>query len=55
MSTTARDDLPDDPRELAKLAGLLRYASPESLLADCQRATAEIRRRTERLFETVSV
>ena len=55
MSTTARDDLPDDPRELAKLAGLLHYASGQSLLADCQRTTAEIRRRTERLFDVVAV
>jgi glutamate-ammonia-ligase adenylyltransferase len=51
MSTTARDDLPDDPRELAKLAGLLGYSSREGLLDDCRRYTAETRRRTERLFE----
>ncbi len=55
MSTTARDDLPDDRRELAKLAGLLGYRSGESLLADCQRYTAENRRRCERLFEVVTV
>ncbi len=55
MSTTARDDLPDDPRDLAKLARLLGYASAESLLADCQHATAENRRRCERLFEVVTV
>ena len=41
MNSTARDDLPDDPRELAKLAGLLGYSSAEALLADCQRYTAE--------------
>src|SRR5262249_32276541 len=41
MSTTARDDLPDEPRELAKLAGLLGYANADGLLADCQRYTAE--------------
>ena len=55
MSTTARDDLPEDPRELAKLAGLLGYASAEGLLADCARYTAENRRRAERLFEIVAV
>lgn len=55
MSTTARNDLPDDPRELAKLAGLLGYASAEGLLADCQRITAENRRRSERIFEVVAV
>src|SRR6185369_16278244 len=37
MSTTARDDLPEEPRELAKLAGLLGYSSAEGLLADCAR------------------
>jgi glutamate-ammonia-ligase adenylyltransferase len=55
MSTTARDDLPDDPRELAKLAGLLGYTSGASLLVDCQKFTAENRRRCERLFEVVTV
>jgi glutamate-ammonia-ligase adenylyltransferase len=55
MSTTARDNLPDDPRELAKLAGLLGYTSASGLLADCQRTTAEIRRRAERIFEIVTV
>ena len=53
MSTTARDDLPEDARDLAKLAGLLRYDSPQALLADCQRYTAENRRRCERLFAEV--
>jgi glutamate-ammonia-ligase adenylyltransferase len=55
MSTTARDDLPEEPRELAKLAGLLGYSSAEGLLADCARYTAENRRRAERLFEIVAV
>ncbi len=55
MSTTARDDLPDEPRELAKLAGLLGYTSAEALLADCRRYTAENRRRCERLFDVVAV
>jgi [glutamine synthetase] adenylyltransferase / [glutamine synthetase]-adenylyl-L-tyrosine phosphorylase len=53
LSTTARDDLPEDPRELAKLASLLRYSSPQGLLADCQRYTAENRNRCERLFGDV--
>ncbi len=55
MSTTARDDLPDEPRERSKLAGLLGYESTEALLADCQRYTAENRRRAERLFGVVTV
>jgi glutamate-ammonia-ligase adenylyltransferase len=55
MSTTARDDLPDEPRERAKLAGLLGYSSGEALLADWRRSTTEIRRRAERIFEVVAV
>jgi glutamate-ammonia-ligase adenylyltransferase len=51
MSTTARDALPDEPHELAKLAGLLGYKSAQALLADCQRYTTENRRRFERFFE----
>ena len=51
MSTTARDDLPEEAREIAKLAGLLGYSGREALLDDCHRYTAENRRRTERLFE----
>jgi glutamate-ammonia-ligase adenylyltransferase len=55
MCTTARDDLPDEPRELAKLAGLLGYTSATSLLADCSRYTTENRRRAERIFDVVAV
>jgi len=55
MSTTTRNDLPDEPRELARLARLLGYASAEALLADCQRTTAENRRRCERIFGIVTV
>jgi glutamate-ammonia-ligase adenylyltransferase len=50
MSTTARDDLPDDPRELSKLAGLLGYASAENLLFDCDHYTRENRTYFERLM-----
>lgn len=55
MSVTARDDLPDDHRELAKLAGLLGYTTAEGLLDDCRQTTSENRRRFERLFEVVAV
>lgn len=55
MSTTARDDLPEDPRELAKLAGLLGYGAADELLADCRDYTTEIRRRFERYFEGAAV
>ena len=54
LSITARDNLPEEPRELAKLAGLLHYATPQKLLADCQHFTAENRRRFERLFDQVT-
>ncbi len=55
MSTTARNDLPDDPRELAKLANLLGYGGGEALLDDCRGITADVRRRCERLFGVVPV
>jgi glutamate-ammonia-ligase adenylyltransferase len=55
MSPTTRNDLPDDPRELAKLAGLLGYDNAESLLTDCQHYTSENRRRFDQLFEEVAV
>ena len=50
MSTTARDDLPTDPRELAQLAGLLGYAGAENLLFDCEHYTRENRKYFERLL-----
>jgi glutamate-ammonia-ligase adenylyltransferase len=54
LSSTARDNLPDEPRELAKLAGLLHFATPEKLLADCQHFTSENRHRFDRLFAHVT-
>jgi glutamate-ammonia-ligase adenylyltransferase len=50
MSTTARDDLPQQWAELAKLASLLGYASPDNLLFDCRHYTSENRRRFSRLL-----
>ncbi len=50
MSPTARDNLPDDPRELAKLAGLLGYENGEALLEDCRETTTGIRACCLRLF-----
>lgn len=52
MSTTARDDMPEDPGDLAKLAGLLGYESGGGLLKDFSDTTRENRARFERLFET---
>jgi glutamate-ammonia-ligase adenylyltransferase len=55
MSTTARDDLPDNPRELAQLAGLLGYASADNLLFDCQHYTHENRKHFKRLLNSERV
>jgi [glutamine synthetase] adenylyltransferase / [glutamine synthetase]-adenylyl-L-tyrosine phosphorylase len=52
MNTTARHDLPEDPMERRKLAFLLGYDDADTLLDDCRKYTAEIRRRCDRLFET---
>jgi [glutamine synthetase] adenylyltransferase / [glutamine synthetase]-adenylyl-L-tyrosine phosphorylase len=51
MNSAARDQLPQDPVELTKLAHLLHYPGSEGLLADFETATPEIRRRFERIFE----
>jgi glutamate-ammonia-ligase adenylyltransferase len=50
MTPTARDDLPEDPIEQAKLARLLNYADAAALLADWQWLREENRRRFERIF-----
>jgi glutamate-ammonia-ligase adenylyltransferase len=54
MNATARDDLPDDPVELAKLARQLGYAESQSLLADCERVSLETRARFDRLFDAAA-
>jgi glutamate-ammonia-ligase adenylyltransferase len=54
MTPVTRDTLPEDPHDLARLAGLLGYGSAATLLSDCQHITAENRRRFERLFEGVA-
>lgn len=51
MNTTARHDLPEDEIELKRLAFLLRFDDPQTLLADCQRFTAENRERFNRLVD----
>ena len=51
MNSTARDQLPQDPVELTKLAHLLHYPSSDALLSDYETATREIRRRFERIFD----
>ena len=51
MNSTARDRLPDDPTELAKLAHLLSAPSSEAVLADFDRYTGETRARFDRVFD----
>jgi [glutamine synthetase] adenylyltransferase / [glutamine synthetase]-adenylyl-L-tyrosine phosphorylase len=50
MNSTARDRLPEDPLELAKLANLLHYSGGGALLADYEAAAGEIRRRFDQLM-----
>lgn len=54
MSPIARDSLPEDAHDLARLAGLLGYKSATALLSDCENIASENRRRFERLFEGVA-
>lgn len=50
MNSTARDQLPREPVELAKLANLLHYPSSDGLLTDYENATRQTRQRFERIF-----
>jgi glutamate-ammonia-ligase adenylyltransferase len=50
LSLTARNDLPIDAIELAKLARSLDYGDAEELLGDYRRHTSRIRRRFEELL-----
>lgn len=47
-NSTARDKLPEDPIELAKLAYLLEYKSSDALLADYENVTRRVRERFDR-------
>ena len=51
MNSTARDQLPQDPIELTKLAHLLHYPSSDGLLADYENATRQIRQRFDAAFD----
>jgi glutamate-ammonia-ligase adenylyltransferase len=51
MDAAGRHELPDNDRELAKLAYLLGYSRPQDLVAEAQRTFAENRRRFNRLFD----
>jgi [glutamine synthetase] adenylyltransferase / [glutamine synthetase]-adenylyl-L-tyrosine phosphorylase len=51
MNSTARDQLPQDPVELTKLASLLHYPSSDGLLRDFENTTRQIRERFEDIFD----
>lgn len=50
MNPTARDTLPDDAAELAKLARVLGYEDSAGLLADVEGYTSRIRQRFDEIF-----
>lgn len=50
MNTTARDDLPDEPAELDKLARVLGYESGDGLTVDFEACTRRTRAGFDRLF-----
>jgi glutamate-ammonia-ligase adenylyltransferase len=54
MNTTARHDMPADPAELARLAFLLEFDSPEQLLAAAERNIRETRRRFDCIFDAAA-
>ncbi len=51
MNSTARDQLPQDPVELTKLANLLHYPDSAGLLQDFENATRQTRQRFDRIFD----
>ncbi|MBI2825377.1 MAG: bifunctional [glutamate--ammonia ligase]-adenylyl-L-tyrosine phosphorylase/[glutamate--ammonia-ligase] adenylyltransferase [Planctomycetia bacterium] len=55
MNSTARDDLPSDPLELAKLAEGQGAAGAEALLGECEKYRAGNREHFDRLFQAAVV
>jgi [glutamine synthetase] adenylyltransferase / [glutamine synthetase]-adenylyl-L-tyrosine phosphorylase len=51
MNATGRHELPDNDRELAKLAYLLGHSNPQELVAEAERTFAENRARFNRIFD----
>jgi glutamate-ammonia-ligase adenylyltransferase len=51
MNSTGRHELPDNDRELAKLAYLLGHSNPQELVAEAERTFAENRARFNRIFD----
>jgi len=54
MNAAGRHELPENPRELGKLAYLLDYSNPQTLVAEAERIFAENRRRFNRLFDAAA-
>lgn len=50
LNTTARDDLPDEPIDRAKLARFLGYEDRDALLADYEHTRERVRQCFDRLF-----
>jgi glutamine synthetase adenylyltransferase len=50
MDAAGRHELPDEPRELAKLAYLLGYDAPDALAAKVDATWRETRARFDRIF-----
>ena len=49
MNMPGRHDLPQDERDLAKLARLLKYSGTDELLRDCEHFTSQVRKRFDRI------
>lgn len=54
MNTTARDDMPTDEAETAKLARALAYPSGEALLAECRKCSEGNRDRFDRYIDAAT-
>ena len=54
MDAAGRHEIPDEPRELAKLAFLLDYPGPEKLAQDIQDSRREARERFDRIFDAAA-
>ncbi|MHB1036008.1 MAG: [protein-PII] uridylyltransferase family protein [Pirellulales bacterium] len=54
MNSTARDNLPEDPREREKLARLAGYSGAEAFLAEYRHYLAENRSRFDRIFDAAA-
>jgi glutamate-ammonia-ligase adenylyltransferase len=51
MDATGRHELPDNDRELAKLAYLIGYSNPQALLSEAEHTFAENRSRFNQIFD----